>query len=609
MSTSEIHSGPLLAPVERGTLARLFLHGVDSFGPAEALRHRHEGGWTGSTYREVGERVARLARGLTGLRVRAGDRVALLSENRPEWAIADYAVLALGAVVVPLYPTLPADQIAHILADSGARVAFVSSPEQHQKIRSVRDRLPDLETVVVMDTSGGEPGGLPFAELLEQGAGGDPRDAEALRSQALAVRPEDAATLIYTSGTTGTPKGVVLTHGNLAAMVSATRQHGSLPVAPGEVAVCLLPLSHIFERAVDYYYWDSGVTIAYAADPARAAETLAEVRPHAMVSVPRLFEKIYARVMSAAGAKGRLVRWAARVGDAWTEARLAGVQPPLALRLRHGLADRLVFSRLREAVGGRARVFISGGAPLAPEIARFFFAAGLPIHEGYGLTETSPVLAANRPGALRIGTVGVPYPGVELRIAENGEILARGPGVMRGYWNDPAATASVVDEDGWFHTGDIGAFDADGFLRITDRLKDLIVTAGGKNIAPQPIESLIAVSPYVAQAILIGDRRPYPVLLLVPDLEAVKGWAEEQGIGGGAGSGSLADEPRVRELLTGEALGRVEHLASYERPKRVAVVGTELTVESGLLTPSLKVRRRAVEERYRDLIEDVYRGG
>lgn len=606
MSSARVPPVPFtpVAPFERDTLLRIFLHPVAAFPGAPALQSRHDGRWVSISYAEAAERVARLAAALKARGVGEGDRVAILSENRPEWALADYAVLSLGAVSVPLYPTLPASQLVHILNDSGARLVFVSTPAQGQKLASVRGELPHLERIVGFDFADADAGIESFADLVGSGAGAS---VDALRERAAAVSPERAATLIYTSGTTGTPKGVILSHGNLAYMVAATRQHGSLPLAPGDVAMSLLPLSHVFERAVDYYYWDEGVTIAYAESFERFASNLGDVRPHVMVAVPRVFEKVYERVTGAAGAKGRIARWAAEVGRQKVEAELAGRAPSVAVRLQHAVADRLVFAKVRQALGGRMRIFISGGAPLRGEVAAFFFAAGVRVHEGYGLTETSPVLAANRPGETRLGTVGVPYPGVEMRIAEAGEILARSPGVMRGYWNDPVATAKTVDDDGWFRTGDVGEFDADGFLRITDRLKDLIVTAGGKNVAPQPIESHAAVSRYVAQAVLVGDRRPYPVLLVVPDFEQLGAWAAEQGIH--TDRADLLRHPRVVELFEGETLRCMQPFARYEQPRRLALIPDEMTLESGLLTPTLKVRRRAVEQRYADLIEALYSAG
>jgi long-chain acyl-CoA synthetase len=520
--------------------------------------------------------------------------------------VADYATLSIGGVVVPIYPTLPPDQVAFILKDSGARTVFLSSAAQAEKIRQIRDQVPSLERVITFDPPAPEFPTESMARLLETTETDLPWLHE-LRKRSLGVAPDTLATIIYTSGTTGVPKGVMLTHGNIAATIAASKQHGALPVEPGQVALSLLPLSHIFERACDYYLWDNGVTIAYAESIQAVPANLLEIRPHVMVSVPRLFDKVYTKVMNTPGLKGRLLQWAGRIGGSLVDARLSGRPVSFWLRVQYRLADLLVFHKIRHLMGGRLTTMISGGAPLSPTVARFFLAAGLPIHEGYGLTETSPVLAANGPGAIHLGTVGLPYPGVEIRIAETGEILARGPNVMRGYWNNPDATAQALDPDGWFHTGDVGEFDAEGFLRITDRIKDLIVTAGGKKVAPQPIEGRTALSPFVAQAIMVGDRRPFPAMLILPDFDRLIPWAEEHGIADRT-RGGLSREPSVRELLEQETLGRLQDLAQFERPKRIAILTEDLTVDSGLLTPTLKVRRRIVEHHFREIIEALYAG-
>jgi long-chain acyl-CoA synthetase len=596
-----------LAPFEHDTLNKIFYGGVDRFVGQEALRFKRAGAWQSLSYREVEQQVARVAAALRAWGLNPGDRVAILSENRPEWVVTDYATLGLGGVVVPVYPTLPADQVAFILRDSGARMIFLSSGAQAEKVRLIRDQLPSLERVITFDPPGADSPAEPMTRLLETTESDLPWLHE-LRKRSLGVAPGTLATIIYTSGTTGVPKGVMLTHGNIAATIAASKQHGALPVEPGQVALSLLPLSHIFERACDYYLWDNGVTIAYAESIQAVPANLLEIRPQVMVSVPRLFDKVYTKVMNTPGLKGRLLHWAGRVGGAVVDARLGGRRASLWVRAQYRLADLLVFRKIRHLMGGRLTSMISGGAPLSPAVARYFLAAGLPIREGYGLTETSPVLAANRPGAVRLGTVGLPYPGVEIRIAETGEILARGPNVMQGYWNNPEATAQALDSEGWFHTGDVGEFDPDGFLRITDRIKDLIVTAGGKKVAPQPIEGRTTLSPFVAQAIMVGDRRPFPAMLILPDFDRLIPWAEEHGIADTSRAG-LSREPSVRELLERETLGRLQDLATFERPKRIAILTEDLTVDSGLLTPTLKVRRRIAEHRFRDVIEALYAEG
>ncbi|MDB4951757.1 MAG: long-chain acyl-CoA synthetase [Gemmatimonadetes bacterium] len=597
------------APVERDTLPRIFLGAVDRHRRPDALAHKVGDAWERIPHAEVEARVAAVAAALEAEGVGRGDRVALLSENRPEWAIVDYAVTGMGAADVPLYPTLPANQVAYILRDSGAKVAFVSTPAQLAKVLEVRGELPELKAVVCFDAPGSAvPGVRRFAEVLEEGRKEiEAGRATSFRQRAAEVRRDDVATLIYTSGTTGNPKGVMLTHFNLASNVAAAQQHDVLRPRPEDVALSFLPLSHVFERMVDYWYWDAGISIAYAESMDKVVDNFAEVNPTVAVSVPRLFEKIYAKVVGGHGLKGRIAHWAVGVGGRVVDARMAGREPGGALAVQYRVADRLVFSKLRARTGGRMRTFISGGAPLSADIARFFIAAGLPVYEGYGLTETSPVIAVNAPGRVRLGTVGTVFPGVEVRIGDQGEILARGPNIMKGYWNAPDATAAVVDADGWFHTGDVGELDADGFLKITDRIKNILVTAGGKNVAPQPIENVAAMSPFVAQVVMIGDRRAFPVLLVVPDFENLLPWAKAQGIAT-TERRELAADPRVQKLLETETIGRLSGFARYETPKKIAVLPDEFTIDDGSLTPTLKVKRKVVEERNRALIDALYVG-
>ncbi|HEU4561672.1 MAG TPA: long-chain fatty acid--CoA ligase [Longimicrobium sp.] len=597
-----------LAPVERDTILKIFLGAVDRYGRPDPMQYKAGGTWHKLSHHELESRVAALAAAMTAAGVRAGDRVAMLSENRPEWAITDYASLGLGAIDVPLYPTLPANQAHFILKDSGAVAVFASTTAQLAKVQEVRGDLPDLKLVVCFDDPGGATGVRSFSDLLDEGrrlveAG----TAESFRARAAQVTRDDVATLIYTSGTTGTPKGVMLTHWNLCSNVAGARQHDVLDPQPGDVALSFLPLSHVFERMVDYWYFDAGIGIAYAESMDKVADNLVEVRPTVAVAVPRLFEKIYAKVTGATGLKKHIVTWAGRVGGQVVDARLGGREAGGLLGVQYRLADKLVFSKLRERTGGRLRTFISGGAPLSPGIARFFWAAGLPVYEGYGLTETSPVIAVNKPAKARLGTVGPIIPGVEAAISDEGEILTRGPHVLKGYWNNPDATLEVIDEDGWFHTGDIGEIE-DGFLRITDRIKNLIVTAGGKNVAPAPMENLAAMSPYVAQVLMIGDRRSFPCLLVVPDYESLAPWAKEQGIDT-ADRAALAKDERVHALLERETLGRLTGFARYEMPKKVLVIPEEFTIDNGMLTPKLSIKRHVVEKRYATEIEALYAKG
>ena len=596
-----------LRPFERDTIPKLFFGGIDRHGGPRAMLHRTPAGWQAIPHAEVEARVAALAAALEGAGVGVGERVAILSENRPEWAIADYAAVGLGAIDVPIYPTLPANQVEYILRDSAAKVIFVSSAAQAAKIQEIRDGLPDLLRVVSFDAVD-LPGVTRLDAFLEEGraAGGW---TAGFRDRALAVRPEDVATLIYTSGTTGNPKGVMLSHHNLASNVAACLQHGLDDVIQkGDTTLSFLPLSHVFERMVDYLYWDVGACIGYAESMDRVADNLLEVRPMIAVSVPRLFEKIYTRVTGVTGLKQKIVAWARGVGEAVADARFAGRAPGRMRKVQYGLADRLVFSKLRERTGGRVRNFVSGGAPLSAEVAKFFFAAGLPVYEGYGLTETSPVIAVNKPDAVQLGTVGKPIPGCEVRIdPSSGEILTRGPHVMLGYWRNDAATRDAIDTDGWFHTGDIGELTPDGFLRITDRLKNLIVTAGGKKVAPQPMENVAVMSPFVSQAVVIGDRRPFPAMLVVPEWENLLPWAAEQGITE-TDREALIRDPRIVQLLERESMGPLAGFAKFERPKKIAVLPSEFTIESGMLTPTLKIKRKLVEKHYGALIEGLYAG-
>jgi long-chain acyl-CoA synthetase len=599
-----------LRPVERDTIPKIFFGGLDRHGGPQAMLARAaDGRWTPLSHAQVLEQVTAAAAALRAAGIAPGDRVALLSENRPEWAITDFAAVGLGAVDVPIYPTLPANQVEYILRDSGAKAIFVSTAAQAAKIQEIRGDLPALEHVVSFDGLK-EAGITSFADFLAGGRNVVRSGGFAdFRARALAVGRDEVATLIYTSGTTGNPKGVMLTHWNLASNVAGCLQHGLDGVIhKGDVTLSFLPLSHVFERMVDYLYWDVGATTAYVESMDRVADYLGEVRPMIAVSVPRLFEKIYARVVGGTGLRGKLVGWARGVGEAVADATLAGREPSAGQKLRYRIADRLVFSKLRQRTGGRVRNFVSGGAPLSAEVAKFFFAAGLPVFEGYGLTETSPVIAVNKPGAARLGTVGQPIPGVEVRIdGATGEILTRGPHVMKGYWGNDEATREAVDADGWFHTGDIGELTADGFLRITDRLKNIIVTAGGKNVAPQPMENVAVMSPFIGQAVIIGDRRPFPSILVVPEWENLLPWAAAQGITE-TDHAALARDPRVVELMEKEALGGLGEFAKYERPKKVAVLSEEFTIESGMLTPTLKIKRKLVEKHYADLVEQLYAG-
>lgn len=599
--------GPRPAPT---TLTALFFKAVESFDLPAAYLYKKDGAYTPISHRETLERVRRVSLGLGAIGVKRGDRVGIMSENRPEWALADWACLGGGMTDVPIYPTLPAEQIVHPLNDSGASALFVSTPEQAAKAASVRGELKTVRTIISFAEPKPAGADLTFRELEAKGAALDSSaKAAEWKAAALTVKPADLATLIYTSGTTGLPKGVMLTHDNISSNVLASANN--VKTTPGEVALSFLPLSHIFERMGDYLFFSGGVTIAYAESIDAVPFNLSEVRPHYAMSVPRLFEKMYARVLenavSGGAVKARIFGWARNVADRWADQKLAGRTPGGFLGWQYGLAQKLVFSKLKERTGGRLRYFVSGGAPLAPSINKFFYAAGLTILEGYGLTETSPVIAVNSDAAFRIGSVGKPVAGVEVLIAEDGEILTRGPHVMQGYYNRPDATAEAIDKDGWFHTGDIGVLE-DGFLRITDRKKDIIVTAGGKNIAPQPIENRIKLNKYVSQAVMIGDKRKFPSVLIVPNWDNLEKWAGLKNIIW-TERRQLLEMPTIRAKMEKEVKGQLEGLASFEVPKKIALLEHDFSIERGELTPKLSVKRRVIDQSYKALIDSLYDGG
>src|ERR671914_333506 len=583
----------MTAPMAR-TLTELYFGALERFGTRPvAFRAKRDGQWLELSYQQLADRVQDLSLGLLELGVTPGDRVAILSENRPEWAIADYACLAARCTDVPIYPTLPAKQVEYTLCDSGAVAMFVSTRHQMEKVAAIRSRVQGLRHVISFDNGANGSDILTLEQVMARGRAARSRHPR-WKNAALEAKPDDLATLIYTSGTTGDAKGVMLTHGNIASNVTTCCT--LFTFRDTDECLSFLPLSHIFERMFGHYsMFHAGVVINYAENVDTVAADMERWRPTLMASVPRLYEKIYGRVLervrSGSGVKRRLFYWAKSVGERWVELRLSGRPVPPALAMQRRIADRLVFAKLRARTGGRLRFFISGGAPLNPDIAKFFHAAGMPILEGYGLTETSPVIAVNTFEHLRLGTVGKPIPGVEVKIAPDGEILTRGPNVMTGYYRKPEATSDALDGDGWFHTGDIGLLDEDGFLKITDRKKDLIVTAGGKNIAPQPIESLVKTSKFVSNAVMLGDRRRFPIMLVVPNENTLTAWAESQNLKAES-FGALLQQPEVQSKMDREVRTTLRDLASFEVPKRLLLLPKDFTVESGELTPTLKIKRR-----------------
>ena len=563
----------------------------------------------GGTYQpistaELVDRVRRLSKALLELGVEPGDRVALMSENGPHWPTVDFATLCAGAVLVPIYPTLLPDQaVLHrrqLRRQGGGRRDRRPPGGAPRHI----DKLPEVQHFVLIKGTSSDPRVITLDELIEHGAGVDAADFE---TRARAVQPDDLATFIYTSGTTGTPKGVMLTHRNIASNVISGLS--VLGLDRKFMVLSFLPLSHSFERTVDYCYFLEGCTIAYAESVALVSQNLQEVKPHVFVSVPRVYEKVYSKVQEkvAAGSpiKQKLFAWAVGVGREALPYRLKRQKPPGFLGIQLGLADKLVFSKIKERLGGRFDFAISGGAPLARDIAEFFWGAGVPIYEGYGLSETSPVISVNTRENVKMGAVGQPIPGVEVRIAEDGEILAKGPNIMKGYWGMEKETAEVIDAEGWFHTGDIGEVDPEGFLRITDRKKELIINAYGKNVAPAPIENTLKGSRFIGQAVVIGDRRKFLAALLVPDFEALKPWAEKQGIGV-ADNGKLIADPKVRELIGKEVKAVNANLAGFEKIVAWELLPNEFTLETGEITPTQKVKRRVINQKYGDVIDRLY---
>ena len=598
-----------------GTLNQLFFEAVSRFNRPDALQAKIGGSYKPISHRELEARVRRAAAGLAQLGAQPGDRVALLSENRPEWAIADFACLTAGLADVPVYPTLPADQIGYILRDSGAIGVFVSTRAQAEKIAELRAQngagvsLPALRFVISFDDVGGL-ADMTLDQLEKTGTGDESAEAlAAYKQRALAVKPDDVATIIYTSGTTGEPKGVMLTHDNIFSNVASVKD--AIPFDGKDVCLSFLPLSHIFERTGGHYLAvTTGTSIAYAESIDTVPVNMAEVKPTIVLSVPRLYEKMYARILETAlsggGVKKRIFFWAKGIADKWADEKLAGRTPRGMLAAQYAIAQKLVFSKLKARTGGRLRYFVSGGAPLSPEINKFFYAAGLEILEGYGLTETSPVIAVNTPEAFRIGTVGRPIRGVEVKIASDGEILTRGPHVMKGYFNKPEATREAIDTDGWFHTGDIGEL-RDGYLAITDRKKDIIVTAGGKNIAPQPMENKVKTNKYVAQAVMIGDKSKFPVILIVPNFDQLEKWAMRQRPPiVWTDRAQLLKMPTIQKKMEKEVLGELAGAAHFEIPKKVGLLEHDFTLDRGELTPTQKVKRRVIDKTYKPLIDSLY---
>ena len=557
---------------------------------------RESGEWKPISARQLRSWVYATARQLRSWGIGKGERVALLSENRPEWAIADFACMMLGVVDVPIYATQTAEQCLFVLQNSEARVAFVSTRLQYEKLAAIREQC-GLESIVLMDNAPEIAEAVPMQSWLQHAPQEEDAELEAIGER---IEPDDLATLIYTSGTTGTPKGVMLTHGNLASNINVSLDMYDMDKE--DVCISFLPLSHVTARHLDYALFNAGVPVAYCPVIDDLPRAMREVHPTVIVAVPRVYEKVYNQVQNKShGIKKALINWALNVGAENRDIVLRGETPT---SLSWKLANALVFSKIREGLGGRARIFVSGGAPLGKELATWYANVGIRIYEGYGLTETSPVIAINNPINHRLGTVGKPMSNVEVKIADDGELLVRGPSVFKGYWKMPEESAAVF-EDGWFKTGDIASIDEDGYISITDRKKDLIKTSGGKFIAPQPIENSLKVNPFVGEAALLGDKRRFPAVLIIPAFEFLEAWAEHHGVKFSSRK-ELVKSHHVQSLYLGIVEEMNQNLAQFEKLKRVLVVHEELSIADGTLTPSMKLRRRNLTDRYKKAIDALY---
>lgn len=588
------------------TISQLILNTVESYPKDDLMMYKKEGKYVALSTEEIGNRIKFFSLGLRALGQKTEDKLVILSDNRPEWMITDLANLCLGGITVPIYTSLVPEQIKYIVENSDARIVVCSDQELWKKIETIKGELIKVSHYITFAPEAPE-GVLTFEEVMDKGRRLHQENPEIFQKGALAISPADIASIIYTSGTTGIPKGVMLTHGNFVSNVKSCSE--IIPFSDKDTVLSFLPLSHVLERMVTFTYLYKGCSIAYAESIETVAENLLEVRPHIMVSVPRVFEKIYSKVMDnvlqSSALKRKIFFWAVKVGREYGQKKLQNQSVSGLLQFRKNLAHKLVFSKIIERTGGRVRFFVSGGAPLSKDIAEFFYAMGLIVLEGYGLTETSPVIAVNTLDHIKFGTVGRAIPGVEVKIAEDGEILTRGPHVMKGYYKIDAETEEAF-KGGWFHTEDIGYLDEDEFLVITDRKKDIIVTAGGKNVAPQPIENILKTNPYISNAMVIGDKRKFVSALIVPDFDKLVDYAKYNKIPYENVSELVKDE-RVINFLHSEVDRSTPGLSSYEKVKKIALLDRDFEIEKGEITPTLKVKRNIVEKKYADLIESLYR--
>ncbi len=589
------------------TINQMVQNTIQQHGSETALSHKVDKEYQDISYATLAERIKDFCLGLTELGLQKGDRVALLSENRPEWAITDLAILAGGGVTVPMFSTLTSAQVEYIVRDSGAKILCVSSERQLQKIKDWDENVPtNLQHIVIFDDLEDD-SVRTFDQVCELGRGVENGD-QVYQQASEAVTPDDLASIIYTSGTTGDPKGAMLTHSNFMSNIQAAT--GIVTLTPDDVFLSFLPLSHVFERMGGHYLpLSSGATIAYAESPFTIRQNMQEVRPTVMMSVPRVYEAMHERILNSvkegSPTKQKIFHWSVGVGSKVSQAIQQKKKPSAGLSLKASIANKLVFEKLKAVTGGRLRFFVSGGAPLSKAIAEFFHAAGILILEGYGLTETSPVICVNRPDQWKFGTVGPVIPGIEVKIAEDGEILSRGPHIMQGYFNKPSDTAEAIDADGWFHTGDIGEIDEEGFLTITDRKKNLLILSNGKNVAPQPIENQLKQSPYISEIMLLGDQRRTITALIVPNYDAIKEFAAEQQLEA-EDTAALLQTQEVQRLIRGEINQYSSDFADFERVRMFTLMEKEFSEESGEMTPTLKLKRPVIMENHKATIDQMY---
>jgi len=587
------------------TLGQLFINTIKSFPKDNLMLYKEAGSYVPISTDEVAKRVKNICLGLRDLGLKTGDKLIIFSPNRPEWVMTDMATQCLGGITVPIYTTLVPDQIKYIINNSDAKIVCFSDEEQWKKIKEVKDSLSNVQYYVTYASQAPE-GAFTLSELMNKGEVIDKQDSGLFEKMALGGNPDDVASIIYTSGTTGIPKGVMLTHKNLISNILSVSD--VIEFSEKDTVLSFLPLSHIFERMVTFTYLYKGCSIAYAESIDTIGENLIEVKPQIMVSVPRVFEKIYAKVIDnvlvSSSLKRKIFFWAIKIGKEYGKRKLEKQPITKSLERKRGIAEKLVFSKVIEKTGGKVRFFVSGGAPLSKDIADFFYALGLVVLEGYGLTETSPVISVNTFENLKFGTVGKPLPGVDVKIAEDGEILSKGPHIMKGYYRMDIETQEAIQDD-WFYTGDIGHFDEEGFLVITDRKKDLIITSGGKNVAPQPIENMLKTNPYISNVVVIGDKRKFISALIIPNFEKLENYAKSKNISY-SGIGDLIKNEKIVSFIEAEVNNMTSHLASYEKVKKVRLLERELEIEQGEITPTFKVKRNVVGDKHKSIIDEMY---